>query len=118
MKFEIRELPEEYKYNGLHYKLIKRTKHVAMYDTGRSIEVFKIVVKKPNKYFDRPYEAFPTNRDWSNRTDCRAYSSSRKRELAEKWFSHLVDKAEKNNAVIKNIQAEPKQNKSSIRKAG
>ena len=77
-----------------------------------------IVVKKPNKYFDRPYEAFPTNRDWSNRTDCRAYSSSRKRELAEKWFSHLVDKAEKNNAVIKNIQAEPKQNKSSIRKAG
>ena len=40
MKSIIRKLPEERKYNGLKYKLIKRTQHVAMYETGRSTEVF------------------------------------------------------------------------------
>lgn len=124
MKSIIKKLPEERKYNGLKYKLIKRTDDVAMYETynskGKSIsiEVFIVFEKKKNQYYDREYEAFPTNRDWSGRTDCRAFSSSRKKELAEKWFDHLVQQTKENETPTRKIQDSSDNYMSFIRKAG
>lgn len=93
----MRKLKDEFKKNGIRYKLIKRTDDVAMYgqlgeytDDIISIEVFQIVKKDADERADYAREAVPSNSDFGINYGARAFCGKGKFEEAEAWYESLV----------------------------